>query len=381
VPKRPFSIHVDDEVLVDLRHRLDATIWPQVIPDTGWDYGADLATVRDLCRYWAQDFDWRGHEDALNRWPQYLVDIDGFEVHCVHVEGKGPAPLPLVMTHGWPSSFYEMHKVIGPLTDPVTYGGDPADAFHLVVPSLPGYGFSSPPEVTGVDAGRIADVWVELMARFGYARFGSQGGDWGSAVTTALGARHPEHMIGLHFNMLAPPVDEAGLTEEQAAWWEGVKAYRDREWGYVHLQRTKPQTASFALTDSPAGLAAWIVEKWWRWTDIQTPDGSRDLFGPFTRDEILVNVMLYWVTRSIGPSLRLYYETFSPGSRITQPGPITVPTGVALFKDPNRPPRELVEPWYDLRRFTVVDRGGHFPAMENPDDLVAEIRAFFRPLR
>jgi pimeloyl-ACP methyl ester carboxylesterase len=188
-------------------------------------------------------------------------------------------------------------------------------------------------------------------------------------------------MIGLHFTMLAPPVDEAALSGEQAAWWEGVKAYRDREWGYVHLQRTKPQTASFALTDSPAGLAAWIVEKWWRWTDIETADGRRDLFGPFTQDEILVTVMLYWVTRSIGPSLRLYYETFSEGSRIAQPAPITVPTGVALFKEPNRPPRELVEPWYDLRRFTVVDRGGHFPAMENPEGLIAEIRAFFRPLR
>jgi len=378
---RPFLIDIPDEDLDDLRRRLGLTRWPPAIPGTGWEYGTDVAWLQELCDYWREGFDWRAQERLLNAWPQQLVAVDGLDIHCVHVEGRGPEPIPLVATHGWPSSFYEMHKVIGPLTDPAGHGGDPADAFHLVVPSLPGYGFSSPPTEPGVGAARVADLWVTLMEDLGYPRFGSHGGDWGSAVTTALGAAHPDRMIGLHFSMLSPPVDPASLLGDHHLWWEALQRYRDREWGYVHLQRTKPQTPAFALNDSPAGLAAWILEKWWRWSDCADEGGSRDLLSAYTRDELLTTVSIYWLTRTIGPSMRMYAETFGAGGVIPPPARINVPTGVALFKDPNAPPRELIEPWYDLRRFKTIDRGGHFPALENPVALVEEIRAFFRPLR
>ena len=377
----PFRIDVPDAVLDDLWHRIDATRWPQTISDAGWDYGTDIDWLRALCAYWRSDYNWRKHEAALNELRQWSVRLAGLDVHCVHAPGRGPKPLPLVLTHGWPSTFYEMHKVIGPLSDPEAHGGDPADAFHVVVPSLPGYGFSSAPTERGWGASRVADLWVELMRALGYERFGAHGGDWGSAVTTALGARHADRMIGIHFAMLAPPIDEATLTVPQREWWERLKTYRDAEWGYVHLQRTKPQTASFALTDSPVGLAAWILEKWWRWSDIADATGTRDIARRYTQDELLTTVMIYWVTASIGPSLRMYAETFGQGSRIVQPSRIDVPTGVAVFNEINRPPRELVEPYYAIKRWTEVDDGGHFPAMENPAALVDELRTFFRPLR
>jgi pimeloyl-ACP methyl ester carboxylesterase len=411
----PFTIDVPDPVVEDLHRRLDATIWPQPIKGTGWDYGTDVDFLRDLCAYWRHQYDWRAQERALNAWPQYLVGVDDsaasggdvaasggdaavsggdgaetggdgaetddLDIHCIHVPGHGPDPLPLVLTHGWPSSFFEMHKVIGPLSDPAAHGGDPADAFHVVVPSLPGYGFSSQPQNRGMNAGRVAGLWVKLMARLGYDRFGAHGGDWGSAVGTALGAGYPDRIIGIHLTMLAPPVDEATLTPEERVWWEPLKAYRDAEWGYVHLQRTKPQTASFALTDSPAGLAAWITEKWWRWSDCADEAGVRDLWRSYSREEVLTNLMIYWSTQTIGSSMRMYFETFSAGSTIVQPPRITVPTGVAVFNEINRPPRRLAEPHYDIRRWTVIDQGGHFPALENPDALVSELREFFRPLR
>lgn len=378
---RPFRVAVPDSVLDDLHRRLDATCWPQTIPGAGWDYGTDIDWLRDLCAYWRRTYDWRAHEASINELPQVLVRANGLDIHAVHAPGVGPAPLPLVLTHGWPSTFFEMHKVIGPLRDPGAHGGDPVDAFHVVAPSLPGYGFSGPPIERGWGASRVADAWVELMGALGYERFGAHGGDWGSAVTTALGAHHPGRLAGIHFTMLSPPVDEAALTPSQREWWETLKAYRDREWGYVHLQRTKPQTASFALTDSPAGLAAWILEKWWRWSDVADEQGVRDPYRRYTRDELLTTVMIYWVTRSIGSSMRMYFETFGPGSRIAQPERITVPTGVALFNEINRPPRELVEPYYAIERWSEIGEGGHFPAMENPAALVEEIRGFFRPLR
>ena len=376
-----FAVRVADDDIRDLRRRLNATRWPQAIPGTGWDYGTDVEWLRDLCAYWAEDFDWHAQEDALNALPQLIVSAGGLDIHCVHMRGRGPRPLPLVLTHGWPSTFFEFSKVVGPLTDPAAHGGDPDDAFDVVVPSLPGYGFSTAPRQRGVSTAVVADVWVEVMAALGYERFASHGGDWGSAVTTALGARHPERMVGLHLTMAAPPVDPAALGTEQRAWWDGLQRYRDREWGYVHLQRTKPQTPAFGLTDSPSGLAAWILEKWWRWSDRAGPDGERDLLEVYTRDELLTTVSIYWFTRSIGPSMRLYYETFGTGATLAPSPRIDVPTGVSLFRDPNAPPRELLEPWYDLRRFERIERGGHFPAMENPDALVYELREFFRPLR
>ncbi len=378
---RPFTVAVPDEAIADLHRRLDATRWPEPIPGTGWEYGTDVDWLRDLCGDWRDGFDWRAQEAVLNAWPQVVVDVGGLGIHCLHVRGTGPDPLPLVATHGWPSTTFEFSKVVGPLTDPAAHGGDPADAFHLVVPSLPGYGFSQAPTERGMSAARVSDLWVELMAALGYERFGSHGGDWGSAVTTALGTRHPEHMVGLHLTMLAPPIDPVALDPAQRAWWDDLQRYRDQEWGYVHLQRTKPQTPAFGLTDSPAGLAAWILEKWWRWSDCADELGERDLYRAFTRDELLTNVSIYWFTSTIASSLRMYRETFEPGSTIPHRDRIEVPTGVSLFREPNAPPRELVEPWYDVRRYTRAERGGHFPALETPDTVVHEIREFFRPLR
>jgi microsomal epoxide hydrolase len=378
---RPFTVSVPDAVLGDLRARLAATRWPDPIPRTGWDYGTDVEWLRDLCDYWVDGFDWRAQEARLNRWPQYLVRVDGLDVHCVHVPGAGADPVPLVVTHGWPSTYAELLPIVGPLTDPAAHGGDAGDAFSLVVPSLPGYGFSAAPTEPGFGVSEVADLWVELMTALGYDRFGAHGGDWGAAVTTELGARHARRMIGLHLTMAPAPIDPAALTPAQRAWWDDVQQYRDREWGYVHLQRTKPQTPAFALNDSPAGLAAWILEKWWRWSDCEDEHGVRDLLRVYTRDDLLTIVTIYWVTRTIGPSMRMYFESFGPGSTIAPPHRIDVPTGLSLFRDPNAPPRELVEPWYDLRHYSVTPRGGHFPAMEHPDALVREVRDFFRPLR
>lgn len=374
---KPFKIDVPDALLSDLKRRLELTRWPDAVEQAGWDYGTDLDYARELCGYWQNDFDWRQQEIGLNARPQWKTEIDGIGIHFQHEKGIGPKPMPLVLTHGWPSSFYEMHKIIGPLHDPAAHGGDPADAFDVVVPSLPGYGFSDRPRVRGFDTDRIADLWARLMVdKLGYERFGAQGGDWGAAVNTGLGRRHAPRIIGLHYNMLVPPIDEATLTSEQRVWWEEVKAYRAREWGYVQLQSTKPQSLAFGLNDSPSGLAAWIIEKWRRWSDC---DG--DLESVYTKDELLTNIMIYWVTNTISSSLRLYYETFGAMTGPPAYSGVQVPTGVAAFNEVNRPPRELCEPHFDLHRFTVMERGGHFPAMENPDGLVSEIRAFFRPLR
>jgi pimeloyl-ACP methyl ester carboxylesterase len=372
-----FEIAIPEEVLEDLKRRLFSTRWPDAVEDAGWDYGTDLDYARALCDYWRDEYDWRAQERALNALPQFRTMVDGIGIHFVHVKGQGADPLPLVLTHGWPSSFYEMHKIIGPLSNPAAFGGDPDDAFDIVAPSLPGYGFSDRPRERGFDTNRIADVWTRLMVEvLGYERFGAQGGDWGAAVNTGLGTRHPERLIGLHYNMLAPPIDEASLTPEQRIWWEEVKAYREKEWGYVKLQSTKPQSLSFGLNDSPSGLAAWIVEKWRRWSDC---DG--DVERSYTKDELLTNIMIYWATNTIGSSLRLYFESFGPMTGPPAYSGVDVPTGVAAFNEVNRPPRELCEPHFDIRRFTVMERGGHFPAMECPDALIEEIRAFFRPLR
>ncbi|MBY0401231.1 epoxide hydrolase 1 [Myxococcota bacterium] len=369
----PFQIAVPDAILEDLHRRLDATLWPDTLPDAGWDYGTDIDVLRALVDHWRHRFDWRAREAELNRFPQFEVELGDAKVHCIwaRAHGRSKPILPLVLTHGWPSTFYELTAVVEPLT---------RAGFDVVVPSLPGYGFSSPPKRRGFGAGQVADLWVELMAKLGYARFGSHGGDWGSAVTTALGARHPEKLVGLHVNMLAPPVDPAQLTDEERVWWQGVLDYRDREWGYVHLQRTKPQTASFALTDSPVGLAAWLLEKWWRWSDIEDEAGRRVLSRRYTNDQLLTTIMLYWVTRSIGPTMRMYYETFARGNQIPQPARIEVPLGVAAFKEANRVPRRLAEPHYDVVRWEIIDDGGHFPGLENPARLAQEIAAFFTPL-
>ncbi len=379
--KRDCVIRIPDEDIDDLVRRLKATRWPHQVEGVRWDEGTDVGWLRELCTYWVDEFDWRAQERYLNGFLHQICRIDGLDVHFIHARGQGPAPIPLILTHGWPSTFYEFHRLIGPLTDPAAYGGDPRDAFDVVVPSLPGYGFSSAPTRPGVSTARIAEIWVRLMSELGYDRFASHGGDWGSAVTAALGMNHADRMLALHFTMVSPPIDPPALSGTHREWWERLQVYRDQEWGYVHLQRTKPQTPAFALTDSPAGLAAWILEKWWRWSDLADDSGTRELLSVYPADDLLTTVAIYWFTASIGPSMRLYRETFLPGSAFKWERPITVPTGVTAFRDPNAPPRELIEPWLNLQYYSTADRGGHFPALENPEGLVDELRTFFRAYR
>ena len=374
------EIGVDEEVLDDLRARLAATIWPDQIPGSGWDYGTDLPYLQELCEYWRTDFDWRNQEERFRRWPHHLTEIDGQQVHFIHARSPEPDALPLVITHGWPGSVAEFLDIIGPLSDPRAHGGDPADAFHLVVPSLPGYGWSGPTTEPGWDLVRVADAWAALMARLGYDRYGAQGGDWGALVSSALAVADPDHMAGLHLNMLVaggPPDDAPELTTEEQQDLTELAQFMEEGSAYQQIQGKNPQTLGYGLTDSPAGLAGWIVEKFWAWTD---HDGTPD--SAVSRDQMLTNITLYWVTRTINSSVRLYCESQRSGRFGPIGEKVAVPTGYAVFpKEMLRTPRSWAEGWYDLVRYTRYDRGGHFAALEQPDVLVDDIRAFFREVR
>jgi microsomal epoxide hydrolase len=378
----PFRIQVPDAVLTDLRERLARTRFPDAGPGEPWKYGTDVAYLRELVTYWRDRYDWRKHEAALNAFPQWKAQVAGLGIHFIHQRGKGPKPLPLVITHGWPGSVAEFTKIIGPLTDPAAHGGDPADAFDVVAPSMPGYGFSDPAREPGMDAEKIASLWAELMRGLGYQRFGAQGGDWGSMVTTYLGARHADVVLGIHLNLLiAFPPDPAnpvaGLNEQEIADLIPLQHFLDEETGYQRIQGTKPQTLGCALNDSPAGLAAWIVEKFRTWSDC---DG--DVEQRFTKDELLTNIMLYWVPEKATSSARLYYEMLHAGKFPPTGFRVEVPTGGAIFpKEIMKPPRAWIEKTHNVARWTRFERGGHFAAMEEPDALVEDVRAFFRPLR
>jgi epoxide hydrolase len=375
---RPFRIDVADALLHDLRQRLQHTRWPEPEPVDDWRQGVPLAWIQDLCRYWADGYDWRAREALLNRHAQWLTSIDELDIHFVHVRSPHARALPLVMTHGWPGSIVEFQQVIGPLTDPTAHGGRAEDAFHLVCPSLPGFGFSGKPTRTGWGVERIAAAWATLMARLGYDRYGAQGGDWGSAVTRALGAQDPAHCAGIHITLAmgSRPKSEGVAGPDEAAALQRIQHYNAWDAGYSKQQSTRPQTLGYALTDSPAGQAAWILEKFWAWTDCDC-----DPLQVLSRDELLDNVMVYWATATAASSARLYWESF--GRARTDTGPVTVPTGVAVF------PKEIVPPvrrWMeadftDIRHWSVMPRGGHFAAFEQPALLVDDVRAFFRPLR
>jgi pimeloyl-ACP methyl ester carboxylesterase len=378
-----FTINIPDEVVADLRRRLVATRWPDEIENAGWEYGSSLGYMRSLVDYWINAYDWRRQEAALNQLPQYRIAIDGLRVHFVHVRGKGPKPLPLIITHGWPGSFMEMTKLIPLLTDPEAHGGRTADAFDVIVPSLPGYGFSDRPRERGMNPFKVAGLWVRLMGELGYERFGAQGGDWGSAVSTALGLDHPQHIIGIHLNYIAGRFLLGGTLNQPAdddvakAYLAMLRTWWDFEGGYSHVQGTKPQTLGYALNDSPAGLAAWIVEKFRTWSDCA---GDPDRI--FTRDEILTNVMIYWVTQSINSSTRLYFETRERPLQLSPSNRVQPPVAVALFpKEIAMPPRALAERGYNIARWNVMPKGGHFAAMEQPDLLAQDIREFFASLR
>jgi len=378
----PFEIRIPDAVLQDLRERLARTRFPDEIPGSGWGYGTELAYMRELVAYWMDRYDWRAAEARLNALPQFRARVGGLDVHFIHVRGKGPKPLPLVMTHGWPGSVTEFLEVIGPLTDPGAHGGDPADAFDLVLPTMPGYGFSGHPTEPGMDPERIAALWDELMQGLGYGRYAAQGGDWGSMVTTYLGLRHAEHVLGIHLNMvIAFPPDPAnpadGLDGEQVMALMKMREFMETETGYQRIQGTKPQTLSYGLNDSPAGLAAWIVEKFRTWSDCKGDIESR-----FSKDQLLTNVMFYWLPETANSSCRLYCESMRSGKFPPTGFRVDVPTGCALFPaEMFRPPRAWAEKIYNVQRWTEMPAGGHFAAMEEPKLLVDDVRAFFRALR
>jgi microsomal epoxide hydrolase len=371
-----FRINVPQADVDDLRDRLARTRWPDQLAGVGWDYGIPLDYVRGLAEYWRTGYDWRRHERRLNEFPQFTTTIDGQRVHFLHVRSPEPGAVPLIMTHGWPGSVVEFVNVIGPLTDPGSHGGDPADAFHLVVPSIPGYGFSGATHEPGWNVHRIALAWAELMTRLGYERYGAQGGDWGSSISRELGIIAPEHVIGVHLNMLLPqgPLDQPDLTDVEKARLERMQRFRASGSGYGAIQSTRPQTLAYALTDSPAGQLAWITEKFGEWTDGDLPDDAVD------RDQLLTNVSVYWFTATAGSSARLYFE--SAHSRGWAPAPSSTPTGVAVFPYEIAPAiRRFAEQSNAIVHWTEFDRGGHFAAMEEPDLLTADVRRFFRLFR
>ena len=363
---RPFRVAVPDAVLDDLRERLARTRWPDQIPGSGWDYGTNLDYLRDLCDHWQTKFDWRAQEDRFNRWPHFLTEIDGQNIHFIHARCDDPDALPIILTHGWPGSVSEFLDVIEPLRG----------RFHLVVPSLPGYGWSGPTTEPGWDVARVAEAWKVLMARLGYARYGAQGGDWGAMVTMRLAAIDGEHVAGLHSNMLLafPPAGtEIPLSDEEAADVAAAGEFMKRGAAYQEIQGKNPQTLGYGLTDSPAGLAGWIVEKFREWTD---NDGSPE--DAVTRDQILTNLTVYWVTKTINSSIRLYCESqrgrnFGPSDLY-----VSVPTAVAVFpKEIFRIPRAYAESRFNVVRYTRFDRGGHFAALEEPDLFVQDVQEFF----
>jgi len=373
----PFRIDASPAAIEDLRDRLRRTRWPEAETVDDWSQGTPRAYARELCRYWMDEYDWAKAQARLNRFEQFLTIIDGLQVHFLHIRSPHESAVPLIMTHGWPGSVVEFAKVIEPLTDPVTSGGSAGDAFHVVCPTLPGFGFSGKPTQPGWGTQRIADAWDQLMTRLGYSRYGAQGGDWGSQVTTALAVQHPEHLIGIHLNMVFafPDPGAAGeLTEREREALAGLEYHRRWGSGYAIEQSTRPQSLGYGLVDSPAGLLAWIVEKFWAWSDC---DG--DPANVFTSDEMLDNIMLYWLPGTGASAARLYWESF--GKRVDDP--VYVPAGASIFpREIYRPSRRWAEPQFrDLRYWNELAKGGHFAAMEQPATFVDEVRAAFRRFR
>jgi epoxide hydrolase len=379
-----FRIEIPEADLRDLRDRLGRTRWPEREPVEDWSQGVPLAYLRDLCRYWAEEYDWRATEARLNSLPQFRTVIDGLGIQFAHMRSPHPDALPLVMTHGWPGSIVEFLKVIGPLTDPAAHGGDASDAFDVVCPSLPGFGFSDKPTRPGWGIERIAGAWIELMVRLGYERYGAQGSDWGTSISALVGQRDPGHVVGIHLTPPLAPPDPAtfdDLTERERAALSSLEHAAEWESGYSREQATRPQTIGYALVDSPAALAAWIVEKFWSWTDC---DGHPE--NVLTRDELLDNLMLYWLPRTGASSARLYWESIRQVDAWisgTATDTITIPTGCSIFpRELQRPSRRWAEKRFlDIRYWNEPERGGHFAAFEQPEIFVEEVRAFFRLLR
>ena len=378
----PFTIDVPDDVLADLKERLARARMPDEPEGVGWQLGMNRAYLRQLVDYWRDEFDWRAQERRLNRLEQFKTTIDGLDIHFVHRRSPQPDAFPLILTHGWPGTFAEFDKVIEPLTDPVAHGGRAEDAFHVVAPSIPGYGFSDRPRRLGYGRDRTGAIFAELMARLGYERYGTQGGDLGAGISRWLAANDAEHVAGLHLNLCTAgppdpenptagvPPEEIALMEERAAFWT------DEERGYSHMHGTKPQTLGYSLNDSPVGLAAWIVEKYRSWCDCDGNPETR-----FSKDELLTTLTIYWATETATSAARYYYEG-RHGANSPDPARIEVPTACAAFPGEFRfTPRRWLEARYNLVRFTMMPSGGHFAASEEPELYVDDLRAFFRELR
>ena len=376
-----YEIHIPQATLDDLHNRLAHIRWTDEIQGAGWDYGTNLPYLKELTHYWQTQFNWRAQEKMLNAFAQFRADIDGIGVHFIHEHGKGSTSMPLIITHGWPSSFTQMVKIIPLLTDPESHGGDAADSFDVIVPSMPGYGFSDRPKERGMTVSRIADLWTRLMTDvLGYKHFAAQGGDIGGGVTQQLALAHAEKLIGIHLTDVNYPYfseKPTNLTEVEQKYVQASTAFLFQEGAYAMIQATKPETLAYGLNDSPTGLAAWIVEKFRAWSDC---DG--DIERRFTKDELLTNLTIYWVTETINSANRIYYEEMHNLTPQTYKEHSNVPTAVALFpKDITPAPREWAERTFNIQRWTQMAHGGHFAAMEEPELLVEDIRAFFRPLR
>ncbi|MBA4018793.1 MAG: epoxide hydrolase [Pirellula sp.] len=377
---RPFKIAVPEEVLVDLKSRLARTRWPDEIAGSGWNYGVEPAYLRDLVDHWQTKYDWRAAERKLNTFPQFITSIDGVDLHFIHVRSSHKGALPLVITHGWPGSVVEFVKIIDPLVNPTAHGGRAEDAFHVVCPSLPGFGFSGRPKTPGWSSSRMAAAIATLMERLGYDRYGAQGGDWGSGVSTWLGNHDSAHVVGAHITFLGSGVPQgadpwAGISTEVRERFEARSKELQAHFGYSAIQGSRPQTIGYALNDSPVGLAAWIIDKFWAWSDHRG-----DLDNSFTKDELLTNIMVYWVTQTPASSARIYFERdyYDGGRKAGRSAPV----GVAMFpKEIGVPPRQWAEKRYRLVHWTDMPRGGHFAAMEQPELLVGDMRKFFAPLR
>ena len=374
----PFRVDFSEAAIDDLRERLRRTRWPETATAGGWAQGTPLDWVRELCRYWLEDYDFTAARERLNQFPQYRTEVGGLDICFAHVRSPHPGAVPLLLTHGWPGSVTEFRKVLGPLTDPVAHGGDTADAFHVVCPALPGFGFSGKPAEPGWDLSRIADGWDQLMNRLGYPRYGAQGGDWGARVSIELARRHPASLTGIHLNMVpavpAPGTAGDDLTARERDALETLARHRDQGQGYVAIQSTRPQTIGYGLVDSPAALAAWIAEKYQAWSD-----NEGDPASVFTPEEMLDNIMLYWLPAAGASSARIYWET--AGKLAIDP--VTVPAGCSVFpREFYRPSRRWAQRLFpDLRYWNELNQGGHFAALEQPEAFTSEVRAAFRAFR
>lgn len=383
VKPKPFQFHANDRALEDLRGRLARTVWPDEVAADAWQFGPPVSYMKNFVDYWLNRYNWREQERWINSFPNYITEIRGNQIHFIHQIGKGPNPVPLVMTHGWPGGFFEMLKIIPMLTDPLAHGGRAEDAFTVVAPSIPGYGFSSRPEKRGMNFFAVADLWAELMEALGYEEFGVQGGDWGSWISASTGLRHPTRVTGIHLNYLSarirPAIQESDrpLSPSESKYLAEAAKWADAEAAYFAVQATKPLTLAYALSDSPVGLAAWHVEKFRSWThNLGEPDDA------LTKDEMITNIMLYWLTGTTHSAMRFYSEAREQPFHFAPEQKVESPTGVVILPaEIPMPPREWVERAFNVVHWTELPKGGHFAAWEVPDLLAEDIRVFFRPLR